>query len=411
VNSTIALITTLDTKGEEAGYIKGLIENRRQKTLIVDCGILGEPSLEPHIKREEIASSAGTSMEEVIKLGDEHKAMEIMAKGVVTILKRFINEDKLHGILGLGGMTGTLLNLMLMKELPLGIPKILVSTVPPPHLSIDLMSSDVVLVQTPTDLWGLNAANRMTLASAAAAVMAMAEVYQNQKLRRPAEKPLVEITTLGTSALRYIPCLRPPLEKRGYEVAVLHATGLGGLQTRSAVDLIKQDLITVLLDLAQFDLLCSVCRGVPFPGTDRLDIAGDKGIPIIIAPGAMQLLSFVGSPKAIPEQYKNRPFHRHGLATAVKANNGELLSATTLLIQKANRAKGPVVIIIPKQGFSEFDRLGGFCYDPEFPLLFAQHVKEIAQSHVKVVEIDTHINSPDFSEEVVRQFDKIVGGI
>jgi uncharacterized protein (UPF0261 family) len=401
----------LDTKGEEARYVKDYIEKCGHQAMVIDCGILGEPLFEPEIGRGEVAEAASVALSTVTGLGDEGKAIEVMARGAALIAQRLCVEGRIDGIIAIGGSMGTSLALPVMKGLPFGLPKLVVSTIAfSSYITSDALSVDMVMVQSPADMWGLNSIIRMTLSNAAAAITAMAEVYRGRyKSGWVTERSLIGMTTLGTAVCRFVPYLNEALEKRGYEVAVFHVPGMGSLGSRALVELVEQGLVAGVLDLAQMDLLDGVCRGLDEANLNRIDVAVAHGIPLVIAPGCLHSFTWNGPPATIPGEYQGRPIHQHNpLIAAIKATPEEMAAAGRLIAEKANKAKGPVAIVIPKSGFSEWDRPGTFFHDPEAEMLFAEHLKKTAQSQVRVVEVDAHINDTAFSDEVLSIFDDMM---
>lgn len=408
---TVAILATLDTKGEEARYVVESIAERGHRSLVIDCGVLGKPSLEPSISREEVAKAAEAELEGVIGLGDEGKSIELMAKGAAIISLGLSVEGKIDGIIALGGSMGTALGLSAMKGLPLGLPKLMVSTVGfSPYITPDSLSLDMIMMQSPVDMWGLDPITKRTLGYAAVAITAMAERYQKQhKSIGTREKHLIGITTLGTAACTYVSYIKPLLEKRDYDVAVFHVPEVDSLGSRALTELVEQDLVAAVLDLAQPDVLTQICHGIASPRTRRIDVAGAKGLPLVMAPGASHFFFWPGPASTIPERYKDRPFHQHNpLVTGLKASDKEMVAMGRLMAQKANKARGPVAVVIPKRGFSELDRPEAVFYHPEGDRLLAEEVKKTVQSQVKVIEVDAHINDPSFSDEVLGVLDEMM---
>lgn len=408
MSCTVAILITLDTKGEEARYVKEYIGRHGHQVIVIDCGTLGQPLFTPDISREEVFEAALGSFKDISSIGDEGKAIEVMAKGASTIVQRMCMERKIDGIISIGGSMGTSLGLAVMKELPFGIPKLMVSTIAfSSYINPDSLSVDIVMMQSPADMWGLNSIINMTLGNAAAAITAMAELYKEKyKKGWTTQKPLIGVTTLGTAVLNYVPFLKPLLEDRGYEVAVFHVPGMDSLGVRALTELIQQGFMAGVLDLAQMDILNDVCQGLTLGSLRRIDTAVEMGIPLIMAPGAAHSFVWTGPASTIPERYKGRIVHQHNpLITGIKATHEEMVTAARLIIEGINRANGPVAIVIPKLGFSEWDKPGAFFYDPEGELLFTEEVKKSAQPHVKIVEVDANINDQIFSEEVIKILD------
>jgi uncharacterized protein (UPF0261 family) len=408
MSCTVAILVTLDTKGEEARYVKDYIERRSHRVIVIDCGTLGQPLFTPDIGREKVIEAALGGSRDVDGLGDEGKAIEVMAKGASIIVQQMCREGKIDGIICIGGSMGTSLGLAVMKELPFGIPKLIVSTIAfSSYINPDSLSVDIVMMQSPADMWGLNSIINMTLGHAAAAITGMAELYQEKhKTGWKTQKPLIGVTTLGTAVLNFVPYLKGLLEDKGYEVAVFHVPGMDSLGVRALIELIQQGFVAGVLDLAQMDILNDVCQGLTPVSLRRIETTVEMGIPLVMAPGAAHSFVWTGPASTIPEQYQGRVVHQHNpLITGIKATHEEMVAAARLIIDRTNKAKGPVAIVIPKYGFSEWDKPGAFFHDPEGELLFIEEIKKSARTHVKIVEVDANINDQIFSDEVIRTLD------
>jgi uncharacterized protein (UPF0261 family) len=306
---------------------------------------------------------------------------------------------------------GTCLGLAVLRELPFGIPKLVVSTIAfssfvDPHS----LSVDIVMMQSPADMWGLNSIISMTLTNAAAAITAMAEEHRQQyKTGWTTRKPLIGLTTLGTAVCNFVPYIKPLLENRGYEVAVFHVPGQGSLGSKALAELVRQDYVIGLLDLVQMDVLDDMAHGLNPGVVPRIDAAAEKGIPLVVAPGSAHSFTWTGPASTLPDRFKGRSVHQHNpLITAVKATHEQVAAAGQLIGERLNRADGPVAVVIPKRGFSDWDKPGAYFYDPEGDRLFAQAVKKTVRPQVRVVEVDANLNDPAFSDEVLRVLDEMM---
>lgn len=401
---TIVIIGTLDTKGEEFRYVKELIQRKGHKTIVIDVGILEEPPFQPDITHEEVAEAAGTKLKEIIALGGEAEAITVMTEGACRIAQQLHSEGRMDGIIALGGSMGTWLALAVMRSLPLGVPKLMVSTEAfSGFINPDMVGSGQMLTDCVAGLWGLNTISRVMLENAVSAITGMVE---NCREIVP-ERPLIGITTLGVSAHKYTSQIRPLLESRGYEMAVFHV-GAGG---RNLEPLIEEGLIAGVLDLCLMELTNYLCGTLWKSGPNRLEAAGRKGIPQVVAPGAIDFVCWGGAPETLPPRFRNRPTHVHNPNdTVVMATTKEKARLGKLVAQKLNRATGPTAVLIPTQGFVESDRPGGAFYDPEGRRAFITALKTHVEPRVKVVELDAHINDPAFAQEAVTILDDMMKG-
>lgn len=403
MSKTIIVIGTLDTRGNEIKYLRDRIIERGHLARVIDVGVLGEAPFEPAITRDEVARAAETTIDGIIALGHEGRAMSAMAQGASAIVGDLYEKDEVDGVIAAGGSMGTYLALEVMKALPLGLPKLIVSTIAfSPLIRPDNVCADLSMMLWPAGLYGLNNISKGVLSSAAGSISGAAEVFIKQKKR----KKTVGITSLGTSQLKYVETLKPALEQRGYEVAVFHTVGMGGLAFEQAI---TDGLIDVALDLSLVELVDHIRGGVTTSGKYRLEAAGEKGIPQIVGGGAIGHF-FWSSEKPLPPQLQDRKHHRHNqLLTIVAGKTEDKVEVGKLVADKLNRAKGPTAVVIPLVGWIEGDRHPKSPFhDPEGGRAFSQALKSKLKPEVEVIEIDAHINDPLFSETILRLFDEIV---
>ena len=403
MSKTIIVIGTLDTRGNEIKYLRDRIEERGHQARVMDVGVLGEAPFEPAITRDEVARAAETTIDDIIALGHEGRAMSAMAQGASAIVGDLYEKDKVDGVIAAGGSMGTYLALEVMKALPLGPPKLIVSTIAfSPLIAPETVCADFSMMLWPAGLYGLNSISKGVLDTAAGSISGAAEAFIKKKKRRKR----VGITSLGTSQLKYVEMLKPALEQRGYEVAVFHTVGMGGMAFEQAI---TDGLIDVALDLSLVELVDHVRGGVTTSGKYRLEAAGQKGIPQIVGAGAIGHF-FWSSEKPLPPQLQDRKHHRHNqLLTIVAGKTKDKVEVGALVADKLNRAKGPTAVVIPLVGWIEGDRHPKSPFhDPEGGRAFSQALKSKLKPEVKVIEIDAHINDPLFSETILRLFDEIV---
>ena len=338
------------------------------------------------------------SLVELIKAAkkgaDRTEATNVMIEGVKEIVRKLHAQGKLDGIISLGGSTGSAIGTSVMSILPIGVPKLMVST----GFELQFVGAkDITIMQTPADILGLNSIMRKTLASAAGAIVGMAEARVPEKA-----KPLIGITALGVTTPAVMN-LKPLLEARGYEPIVFHS------KTKILDELIADDRICGIIDLTTFEIMIPISFHLPEEmAEDRLRIAGEKGLPQIIIPGGLDMFIFPGTKESVPPEYTERLLHVHGPDTVLVRTTGEeVATAARALAKRANSAKGPVAIVIPLQGFSAVDKQGQHFYNPEADAAFAQVIKDTVKKKVDIIEVNANINDTKFAKKVVDTFDKM----
>jgi uncharacterized protein (UPF0261 family) len=397
----IAIVGTLDTKFEEMGFIRDFVQKKGHDPVIIDAGIMGTVPFTPRISRDKVAKAAGMTLPEIQALGDEGRAIALMAEGASRIARELYEEGRIDAIISVGGSMGTSLGLAVMRELPIGVPKLMVSTIAfTPLVTGDGVAKDQVMMQAPVDLWGLNVINRNTLQTAAAAIVGMAEAAT----KIVPVKPMVGVTTRGI--MKYLNWIKPALEARGYEVVVTHCIGKVGGGTFET--LIRQGFFSAVLDLCTGEVLEELNGGTLRAGPTRLEGAGDMGIPQIVAPGCMEYWHWPGSVETIPS-WRASHFH-NPLVLCVKATMEEMIKGAEVMAEKLNRAKGPVTVLYPLKGFDDFDKeVGGVFYDPEGHATFLKVLRKNVKPAIKIVELDMHINDQAFAEKAIAVFDEMKG--
>jgi len=397
MDKTILVIGTYDTKDEELHYMCDRIVAQGGRVLSMDVSVLGDPSQPTDFSKHDVAAAAGKTIQDAIDTGEEGEAMLIMAAGAATLTARLHAEGKIDAMVGLGGSMGTDLVLDCAQALPLGVPKYVVSTVSfSPIIPADRLSPDIQMILWAGGLFGLNSICKSSLSQAAGAVLGAARAVEAPVKARP----VIGMTSLGSSCLRYMKLLKEPLEARGFEVAVFHATGMGGMAFEA---LARQGYFAAVLDLSLQEMANLMVGSVVHGGADRMTNAGAAGIPQIVAPGCADLIDFAGW-QEIPAAYADRPYHVHNRLIKSAASTPE--ERRTLIRDIAGRmaaAKGPVHFVMPLQGIEEWDREGGPAHDPDG---LAAMIDEVRQSvTVPVAEVDAHINDQAFADQVLAILD------
>ena len=396
---TIVIPVTLDTKGQETEFVKNEIERRGHNTTVIDVGVLGRPQMKADISREEVAQAGGKSLRELIEAADRGAdrtdATNVMINGVQKIVKELHSRGELDGIISLGGSTGTAIGTQAMSVLPIGVPKLMVST----WFELQFIGAkDITMMQTPADIMGLNSVMKQALASAAGAIAGMVEAEVQGPI-----KPLVGITALGVTT-QAATKLMPLLEKRGYDPLVFHS------KTQVLDELVQDDRIAGIIDLTTFEVMVPISYHLPEELAEgRMSIAGEKGLPQVIIPGGLDMFIFTGTKDTVPDEYKNRVLHVHGPDRVLaRTTAGEVGRAAKILAERATRAVGPIAIVIPTQGFSSVDAVGQHFYDPVADGAFSQVVRDTINESIAIVEVDAHINDERFAEKVVETFIELV---
>jgi len=399
----ILLIGTADTKSPELAFLRDCIAEAGGETVFMDVGVLAPGAYAPDIGNEAVAAAAGVTLDEIKASGDENTAMTSMAKGAATIAARLRTEGRIDGMLALGGTMGTDLALDVAAALPLGVPKCVVSTIAHSHLvPPERVTPDLIAVLWAGGLYGLNAICRSALAQAAGAVVGACRVA-----RPPSgERPLVGMTSLGKSCLSYMELLLPALEQRGYEVAVFHTTGMGG---RAFEALAAEGAFAAVMDFSLQELANHCAGSVVTAGSTRLESAGRRGVPQIVAPGAIDMIDFPAWRPDAKADEEGRGFHAHNrLIASIAATAEERRGVARLISEKLSRATGPTAYILPRGGVEAWDRPEQPMHAPASLAAFLQEARATAPGNADFIEIDAHINDRAFAEKALEIFDRWV---
>ena len=396
---TVLVIGTYDTKSEELAYLADRIKSQGGAVLTMDVSVLGDPPQATTVSKHDVAAAAGSSIPDVIASGDENSAMQIMAKGASALVKQLHAEKRFDGMIAMGGTMGTDLALDCARALPMGVPKYIISTVSfSPLIPPDRLSPDIQMILWAGGLYGLNSICKSSLSQAAGAVLGAARAVEPPAGGRP----IIGMMSLGTSCLTFMKTLKPALETRGFEVAVFHATGMGGMAFEG---LAAKGAFAAVMDFALGELSNLTVGSVANGGADRLLSAGRAGIPQIVAPGAMDMIDFP-TWQAVPSRFANRPYHAHNRLIASAVLNGDERRVTAREIgARLSRAKAPAHVILPLHGIEEWDKEGGPCHDPEGLAAFLDEMKTAIKPPVALTRLKAHINDPVFCETALKIFD------
>ena len=398
-DKTILVVGTYDTKDDELHYMAQCIKSQGGGVVSMDVSVLGDPSSPCDISKHDVAKAADSSIQAAIDSGDENTAMQIMALGASRRAARLHSKGTIDGVIILGGTMGTDLALDVCQSLPLGVPKYVVSTVSfSPLIPADRLSPDIQMILWAGGLYGLNSVCKSSLSQAAGAVLGAARAAEPPAF----DKPVVGMTSLGSSCLSYMKLLKPELEARGYEVAIFHATGMGGMAFEKIA---SQGGFACVMDFALPELGNLLAGSVVNAGADRMLNAGQAGTPQLVAPGCLDLIDFAGW-QDIPEQYSDRPFHAHNRLIKSSGLNAEERRETAREIGKrVAGAKAPVHVLLPTQGIEEWDKLGQPAHDPQALDAFIDELRCSIQAPALLSEIDAHINDEAFTNKALEIFD------
>lgn len=387
---TVAVLGTFDTKGKELKFIKECIEEHGLKTLCINTGVF-EPVVEPDISSAEVAAAVGADINAIVEKRDRATATEVLAKGTEKLIPQLYAEGKFDGIISIGGSGGTSLATPAMRQLPLGVPKVMVSTMASGDVSPYVGTSDIVMIPSVVDAEGLNDISKVIFSNAANAVVGM---VQNRKELESDGKPLLAATMFGVTT----PCVKAAedyLHEQGYDVLVFHATGTGGKCMEALID---QGFIKGVLDLTTTEWCDEVVGGVLNAGPDRLTAAGKNGIPQVVSVGALDMVNF-GPMDTVPAQFKARNLYKHNpTVTLMRTTADELKSIGHEIATRLTDATGKTTLMLPLKGVSMIDVEGQPFYDAEADkVLFDTLRTELADSNVEIVELDTDINDKEFA--------------
>jgi uncharacterized protein (UPF0261 family) len=394
LSMSVLLVGTLDTKGPEYLYVRDLLVESGVGAFVIDAGVLGPPHFTPDVPRERVFAAAGTSLEEIQRAGDRGRAIEAAARGAANVASIYAPDTA--GILAMGGSAGTTIGTAVMRASRFGIPKLMVSTLASGQVKQYVGVRDIMMMHSVVDLCGLNRISRAVLNNAASAMIGMARGRPHEIGDRavPAGKPMIAATMFGVTT----PCVnaaRKRVEREDFEVLVFHATGTGGQTMES---FIRDSLIQGVLDLTTTELADELVGGILCAGPDRLTAAGVRGIPQVISLGALDMVNF-GPRETVPEKFRERRFYQHNPnVTLMRTTPEENDQLGKEIAQKASAARGPTAVLIPLHGVSAIDKEGQPFWWPDADQALFQSLRNWMSPNVRLVEVDRHINDPEFAE-------------
>jgi uncharacterized protein (UPF0261 family) len=412
VKKTIVLISTLDTKGPEAAFLKKLIGKRGHRVILIDTSTGGEPSIPPDISAKEVAKAGGGNIEEMRKLKDTAKVSSIMIEGAIKEVKSLLEKRRLDGILSFGGLSNTTIATTIMKSLPFGIPKVMLSSAAamPAYAGGYFGTKDITMIHSVVDIAGFNPLIKVVLTRAAGAICGMVETGKGTASlsKTTSKKGLIALTEFKFSEDCCVH-VRHLLEERGFEVIPFHAQGTGD---KAMEELIEEGHFQGVMDIVPAGVSEEMFGGNRAAGPKRLESAGRIGIPQLITPCGFDMLSCGplergdrGDPLWVSKDIKSRKlFIPDAFRVQARTTSQELREIAREVARKLNQSKGPVAILIPLKGWSSLDKEGMPLYDPESDKAFVHELKSHLSPKIPIIETDLHINTREFAEEAVRQF-------
>jgi uncharacterized protein (UPF0261 family) len=397
--ATVALVGTLDTKGAEYQWVADRLREHGVKVVVVDTGvgIGGSNALPVAVGADEVAGAAGASLDRLRADNDRGAAVSVMGTGAAVVLNRLLASGRLDGVLALGGSGGSSIAARAVRDLPVGLPKVLVSTMAAGDVSPYVGANDVTIMYSVVDIAGVNRVSRAVLGNAAAGAAAMARAYATRREAAPGagqDRPLVAASMFGVTTPA-VDFARARLDELGYEVLVFHATGSGG---RALEALARSGMLAGVLDLTTTELADDLVGGVLSAGPERLTAAGTAGIPQVASLGALDMVNF-GPRDTVPERFAGRTFHVHNpTVTLMRTTEAENAELGERLGTKLAAASGPTALVVPRKGVSALDADGmAFRDEAADAALFAAALAAVRGSAVIVVDEDAHINDKDLA--------------
>jgi uncharacterized protein (UPF0261 family) len=393
--STIAVLGTLDTKGEEHGFVAELIRARGHTALVIDVGTLEPPKIKPDISREEVARAAGFDLAALVARRDRGEAVTAMSKGAPITLLRLLAEKKIDGVISLGGGGGTSICTSGMRALPIGFPKLMVSTLASGNTAQYVGVKDIVMMPSIVDVAGLNRISRPILTRAAGAICGMVEAT----IPDATDKPVIVASQFGNTT-DCVNHARKLLEAKGYEVLVFHATGTGG---RTMESLIEAGLVTGVLDITTTEWADELVGGILGAGPTRCEAAAKHGVPAIVTPGCLDMVNF-GARETVPAKFAGRNFYQHNpQVTLMRTTPDECKRLGEILAKKVNGSKAPVTVLLPLRGISVISAAGQSFHDPAADAALFASLKANLRKDIPVRELDCNINDAAFAEACVSE--------
>lgn len=405
---TVAILATLDTKGEEVGYLREQIEALGGQALLIDMGVIGEPGIAPDISKEKVSAAGGTPLTELLANPTRQAASPVMVSGAISILTSLLSDDAIHAVVSLGGTQGTSNGTAVMQALPYGFPKLMVSTVASGDTSAFVGIKDIVMMPSVGDILGLNPLLRKVLANAAAAAWGMAcspVTLDTGPGANTTGLPVVGMTNLGTLTDGAMEALRL-FREAGHEVIVFHAVGAGGLAMEQ---MMKDGLIGAVFDYALGEITDELFDGLRAATPERLTVAGALGLPAVYCPGGAEHVGLLVEPNKVPDRWADHCYVFHNpIICAPRLDADEMASVAREIGKRLSQSTTPAVFLMPMRGTSRYGIAGGPLNDPDGDAAFLAALRDALPSHVELIEVDAAAEDPAFVREAVTQLRQLI---
>ena len=400
----LVIVGTLDTKGVEFKFIRDIANREGVQTLVINTGIVGEPYFKPDYSSEQVAEYAGETLEALRQKADRGYAINAIMQGAAKLVLELYAQGKVAGIISLGGSAGTTIAAHVMQALPIGLPKLIVSTVASGDTRPYVKEKDITMMYSVVDISGINSISNKILTNATYAILGMLKAkYQELKTK----KPLIAASMFGVTT-SCVTVARDYLENKGYEVLVFHATGAGGMAMES---LIQAGFIKGVLDVTTTELADELVGGVLTAGPERLEMAAKKGIPQVVSVGALDMVNF-GPIETVPEKFQGRNLYKHNATiTLMRTTLEENQALGKIIAEKLNKTTGKTAVYLPLKGVSLIDTAGQVFYgSQEDQMLFTTLKNNLNLDLVEVQELDMEINDPEFALAMAKKLVAMIEG-
>ncbi len=398
----VAILATMDTKGTECRFLRQEIEKLGGRAFLIDIGVVGVTDIDVDIDKATVAEEGGRPLADLLSNPTRQEASQVMVKGAIALLKKLIEENRIHSLISLGGTQGTNVCCEIMQDLPYGFPKIMLSTMASGDTSSFVGIKDITMMFSVGDILGLNPFSRRILANAAGAGYGMAQVPHS--IDFGGGKPVIGISNLGVLTRGTMKAIEL-FGERGYEVIVFHAVGSGG---RAMEQMMRDGIIEAVFDFGMGEIADAVHEGLRAGDDDRLTVAGKLGLPQVVVPGGIDHLGiWVDEPNSVPERYKDHIYSFHNPHIFVPRTNGaEMAEIMKSIAQRLQWSKERTVFLLPKKGVSSYSAEGGALYDRDSDEVFHQAVRELLPEHIELIEMDNNAEDEAFVRKAV---DTLIG--